>query len=381
MTCAILLRPALSGSRHLPGGIEFTPGYPKNHSMVSIQSDRAIRLWLSCCALLVFCMVLFGGAVRLTGSGLSMVDWKPLLGILPPLSHDQWLAAFEQYKQFPEYQLVNAGMSLDAFRFIYLMEYGHRLLGRVIGIVFFVPFVVFLVMRRVDSRLVPRLWLLFALGGLQGLVGWYMVKSGLVDDPSVSQYRLTLHLLIAFLIYLYMVRLIAGIRVDSGQVGHFSTAAGLAVLGLVLVMVASGGLVAGTRAGFIFNTFPLTGGQWIPDQLLALQPAWRNLFENPVTIQFLHRCLAALVLVSVLLLAIHTWRSAARHGRLLAGLLAAAVLLQVSLGIATLLLRVPVVLGVAHQAGALLLVTAVTATIYLQLPPIAAPASTLRNSA
>lgn len=331
-----------------------------------------IRLicWLVLCALLVFAIVLLGGAVRLTGSGLSMVDWRPVTGLLPPVGETAWQAAFEQYKRFPEYQQVNAGMSMESFRFIYLMEYAHRMLGRVIGLVFLLPFAGFLLFRSIGPGLAFRLWVLFGMGALQGGLGWYMVRSGLVDVPSVSQYRLVLHLLVAVVIYAYMIRLIAGLmaeRKTAVPVTHVEVL-GAVTIALVMLMIASGGLVAGTHAGLIFNTFPKMGGDWIPDMLLSMTPAWKNFFENTVTIQFVHRCLAWVVLLSVVAYAARLVLRNLGHDRLMAVLVVAAAIVQVVLGVVTLLAAVPVHFGVAHQGGALILLATVLVAVFRSRP-------------
>ncbi len=334
------------------------------------RDRKQVTLWLVACAILVFSMVLLGGAVRLTGSGLSMVDWQPVMGSIPPLTERAWQQAFAEYRQFPEYKLVNHSITLAEFRFIYLMEFAHRLLGRIIGLIFLAPFLVFLFLKKLPVALAIRLWLLFLVGAIQGIMGWYMVKSGLVDIPAVSHYRLTAHLLIAVIIYAYLVRMIIGLHSRRLSRPKSAVWLGALLLGMVLLMIVSGGFVAGTRAGFIYNTFPLMGGQWIPDRILALSPAWENIFENPVTIQFIHRCLAAALLVLVVCYA----GALARQGDYRMRACAVAVLLagavQIVLGIATLLLNVPVTLGVAHQAGALVLLTAVLAAVFTGYPPI-----------
>lgn len=321
-----------------------------------MNGNRSVLLWLGILAALVFCMVLLGGAVRLTGSGLSMVDWRPIMGVVPPISGNQWMQAFDAYKQFPEFRFRNSHFNLGEFKFIFWMEYAHRLLGRVLGIVFIVPFFWFLYHRRIPGPLQPRLWALLGLGALQGLIGWYMVQSGLVDNPAVSQYRLALHLLIAVIIYAYLLRLIIGLRADAQQL-HAMGLRDITVIALILLMIGSGALVAGTHAGHIFNTYPKMGESWIPAQLFVLTPAWRNFFENTVTIQFIHRNLAILVVVAVLYYGSQL-RSKTSGNRIFM-VLAFTVIVQAALGISTLLLRVPPVLGVAHQAGALVLLSAV----------------------
>ena len=285
-----------------------------------------------------------------------MVDWQPLMGVLPPLSLQQWQYAFDQYKQFPEYKLVNATVAPGYFRFIYLMEYGHRLLGRIIGLVFFVPLIYFSLRGNLPGALKIRLFGLFILGAVQGGLGWYMVKSGLVDNPAVSQYRLTLHLLVAVLIYGYLLRCIVGLtQKPAADFIENCRPWGVAVLVMVFVMIGSGGFMAGTHAGFIFNTFPTMEGVWMPDQIWSMQPVWLNIFENPVAIQFFHRGLALIISITVLLMAIKMFSSADRGSALIPVILLFCLVLQIGLGISTLVLRVPVALGVAHQAGALIL--------------------------
>jgi cytochrome c oxidase assembly protein subunit 15 len=305
-------------------------------------------------------MVVLGGVTRLTGSGLSMVDWKPVTGVLPPLSDAEWQKTFEMYQQSPEFQKVNAHMDVDAFKSIFWLEFLHRLLGRLIGIVFFVPFLVFAAKGYIRKREWPKYSLMFVLGGMQGVLGWYMVKSGLVDNPHVSQYRLTAHLVAAFLIYAYMfwVALSLVFPRTSGR-RHTWFGKSVALTSLVSVTVISGGFVAGLKAGKIFNTFPMMGDYWIPPDVLALHPAWRNLFDNASTVQFDHRILAIGTFIAV----VFFWafiRTTQLSKRVEAAVhyLLAAVLVQVSLGILTLMFSVPTALAVTHQAVAMLLFTA-----------------------
>ncbi len=302
-------------------------------------------------------MVVLGGVTRLTGSGLSMTDWKPIMGILPPLSDADWQARFELYQQTPEFRKINAHMNVEAFKGIFWLEYLHRLLGRTIGIAFFVPFMVFLARGDIALRRSGKYWLMFILGGLQGLMGWYMVKSGLVDVPHVSQYRLTAHLSLAFLVFGYMLWVAlshvypGGIRDRHPWFGRTA-----ALTALICVTIMSGGFVAGLDAGLVYNTFPTMGGQWLPAGLLALDPYWRNAFDNLTTVQFDHRVLALTTLASVL--AFWLLRARARFSaRSLAAthVLLGIVLMQVTLGVSTLLLRVPLALAAAHQAVAMLL--------------------------
>ncbi|MFO1397611.1 MAG: COX15/CtaA family protein [Burkholderiales bacterium] len=324
-------------------------------------SPRAVAWWLYACCALVFAMVVVGGVTRLTHSGLSITEWQPIVGTLPPLTDADWQAAFAKYQATPEYQQVNKGMALSEFKGIFWWEYFHRLLGRLIGVAFFVPYVWFLVRRRIPAGYGARLAGIFVLGGLQGALGWYMVQSGLVDDPRVSQFRLTAHLGLAFVIFAAMLwvawslvhpeRFVAR---DDRQRGVRRLAFGVACL--VFVMVLTGGLVAGIRAGFAYNTFPLMNGSVVPPEILSLDPWWKNFFWNMATVQFDHRLVAWLLAFLVPLL---WWRVRGTPGmppRAQRGavLLLAMLAVQVALGIATLVHVVPLPLAATHQAGALL---------------------------
>jgi len=338
-------------------------GYPQQ---LDYSARRQVAAWLLLCCAMIFAMVVLGGATRLTGSGLSMVEWDPIFGVVPPLDHQAWEAVFTKYRQSPEYQKINRGMDLRGFQSIYWFEYSHRLLGRSIGTIFLLPFLYFLWRRKLTPRLIPRLAFAFVLGGLQGLLGWYMVKSGLVDNPHVSQYRLTAHLGLALLIYAYLLWLLYDLlfapNPQADRPAPLKTAAGI-LLALVAATIASGGFVAGLKAGHAYNTFPKMGDQWLPPAGWMLRPGWRNLFENIATVQFDHRLLATLTFTSILLFWLTSLRrrlsASARTGIHLLMLMA---IIQVALGISTLLLHVPVALGVTHQAGALLLLTLVLFT-------------------
>ncbi len=316
--------------------------------------------------------MVLGGAVRLTGAGLSMVDWQPFSGILPPLNDAEWQQAFQNYQRFPEYSLVNPDMTLAGYQFIFWMEYAHRLLGRVTGIVFFVPFLFFCWRGMVPHGFVSRLWGLFLLGAVQGLLGWYMVKSGLADDPTVSHYRLAAHFMLAVVIYACLLRVIVGLRAwlavantnpmitPAIAINAVSNIAARTALGMVFLMMMSGALVAGTHAGHVYNTWPKMGGLWIPESLLWMQPWWLNFLENPIAIQFTHRWLAVGVFIAASVFAVRLIRIARP---IAGGILLVAVAAQIALGIATLLLGVPLVLGVAHQAGAMILLTVLVITL------------------
>ncbi len=327
---------------------------------------RAVGLWLMILCFMVFVMVVLGGLTRLTHSGLSMVEWQPH-HVLPPLTAQEWGEAFGKYQQFPEYQKLNKGMTLDEFKGIFWLEYIHRLWGRAIGLVFLLPFIWFVATRRIDRAMVPRIGLIFILGGLQGALGWYMVASGLVDKPSVSQYRLAAHLGAAFLIYgvMYWYAL-AMLRPDSARPADQAATAGLKrltqiLLILVSLTVLSGAFVAGLHAGFKFNTFPLMDDRLIPTHLLFPEQPWHvNLFEDEATVQFDHRLLA----ISTLILSLLVWWRAATmrlqdRASLAFHLVGLMALIQVALGITTLLMIVPVSVASIHQAGALVLFTLV----------------------
>ncbi|MAL96094.1 MAG: heme A synthase [Haliea sp.] len=307
-------------------------------------------------------MILLGGVTRLTHSGLSMVEWRPLMGIIPPLTEQAWLEVFEKYRQFPEYQKINRGMSLDAFKSIFMYEYLHRVLGRLIGVLFFFPMLYFALKGRIRAGMMPKLWGLFLLGACQGLLGWYMVKSGLVDDPHVSQYRLTAHLGLAVLIYAWMLWLIYDLLTLSPRPGQMRGGVarwGLVLVGLVYLMILSGGLVAGTRAGFAFSTWPLMGSSFIPPGLYSGDPAWLDAFEDITAIQFNHRIFAYLLFVLIHGFAFFLWRRLGTfRAKVACVCLVLALWLQVTLGIKTLLLHVPVSLAAAHQGGAVVLLSA-----------------------
>ena len=325
----------------------------------SASANRAVRIWLLTVAALIALMVVVGGATRLTESGLSIVEWKPVTGALPPLTEGQWNAAFEAYKKIPQYQALNAGMDLAQFKTIFWWEWSHRLLGRLIGVVYLLPFLFFLWRGALGAELKRRLWVIFGLGALQGAVGWWMVASGLSQRIEVSHYRLATHLVLALLIYASIVWTLRRL----GEREPLTVSARLRITGVVLVVVTFvqlylGALVAGLRAGLVYNTWPLIDGAFIPDaaRLWFDAPWWRNLFDNTLTVQFEHRMTAYALFALATLHALDALRSS-RAAASCALWLLAAVALQATLGILTLLHHVPIPLALSHQAGAIAVLT------------------------
>ena len=355
----------------------FSRAYQAHH-------DRHLALWLFGCALLIYGMIVLGGVTRLTGSGLSMVEWRPIMGLWPPIGEQAWLAVFEQYRQFPEYRLVNRGMSLGEFQVIFLYEYLHRVLGRLIGLLFFIPLLVFALRGVIRPGLLPRLLALLLLGACQGLLGWYMVQSGLVDRPRVSQYRLAAHLGLAVALYGAIVW--QGLSLWRGasappaaarkgpahrgsRPGGLVARCALPLTLLVYLMILSGALVAGTDAGFSYPTWPRMGPGFVPPGLYAGSPAWLAAFEDVTTIQFNHRLFAYLLffLLGAFALAV-AWRAGDRRLRATAWALVAALLLQLGLGIGTVLTHVAIPVAAAHQGGAIVLFTLMLITSHALHP-------------
>jgi len=337
-------------------------GQPGVATPRQVGSRRAIATWLFVVAAMIAAMVVLGGLTRLTDSGLSITEWKPIHGALPPLSQDEWQEEFDAYKAIPQYQRINKGMTLVEFKSIFWWEWAHRNLGRLIGFAFLLPFVVFFFQGRIERALLPRLTGLFVLGGMQGALGWFMVMSGLTERVSVSQYRLVAHLGLALIIYAAIVwtalPLWRGAWPAARSPHRFYRWSDI-VLGLVFVQILLGGFVAGLDAGLTYNTWPLMDGQFVPDGLFNHTPAWLAPFEDVTTVQFDHRIMAYVVAAAVAALWIAGWREGlAGWQRTTSHLLLAATALQVLLGIWTLLEIVPVWLGALHQLGAVILLTA-----------------------
>jgi heme a synthase len=326
---------------------------------------RQVARWLLVCCLLLFAMVVVGGITRLTHSGLSMVEWQPVIGTIPPLSDADWQALFRKYQQTPEFRLRNFDMGVDEFKGIFWWEYFHRLLGRLIGVAFLLPLVYFLWNGKARGPLAWKLIGILSLGALQGAMGWYMVKSGLIDEPRVSHLRLTAHLGLAFLIFAAQFWVALDLLAPDRLPARASRALrwfASGLVALVFLMVLSGGLVAGLRAGFAYNTFPLMHGHVIPPELFLIEPWYANFVDNMATVQFDHRLVAWSLLGLIPLLWWGVLRAKVSAAATTAAhLMLAALALQFTLGVATLLLAVPVVLGAAHQAGALVLFASVLA--------------------
>lgn len=321
--------------------------------------ELKIRLWYLSGAVLVFLILIVGGITRLTESGLSIVEWNPVLGAIPPLNEAQWQEAFEQYKQFPEYQQRNAGMSLSEFRYIFFWEYLHRMLGRITVLVFIIPFGYFLYKKTFNRQQLKRALFLLGLGFFQGLMGWYMVKSGLADVPYVSHFRLAMHLLLAFIIFGACIYFAADLtpKTSAGETSarefkHWLTFFFI----LFTAQVLWGAFVAGLKAGYIYNTFPTMQGEWLPPEAFLMTPFLKNLVENPAAVQLVHRVIGTLLGLYVLVFWIIT-KVKAQHRitKTWALYLVAAVMIQYAIGILTLIFGVPVWLGTIHQAAALLI--------------------------
>jgi cytochrome c oxidase assembly protein subunit 15 len=329
---------------------------------MTAKDRRAVAGWLLVCAALVFLIVVVGGVTRLTRSGLSIVEWQPLIGAMPPLTEAHWQELFAKYRETPEFRLVNFDMTLEGFKRIFWWEYVHRLLGRLIGLVFLLPFVFFLWKGKLDKPLAWKLGGVFVLGGLQGALGWFMVKSGLVEDPRVSHFRLTAHLGVALAIFAAQFWLALTLLLERRE--PYGRGA-LALPLIIFLMALTGGMVAGLRAGYAYNTFPLMNGHVVPPEILMLEPWWHNFLYNMATVQFVHRAFFWLL---ALLIPLAWWR---QRGSPSAHLLLAAFALQAALGISTLLLRVPVALGALHQGGAVLLLAAALYHAYCARRPFA----------
>lgn len=342
---------------------------------------KVISYWLFFCCFSVFCMIIVGAITRLSESGLSIVEWKPLLGAIPPLNEKEWLEVFEKYKSSPEYHKKNFWMSITDFKAIFFWEWFHRLLGRLIGVFYAVPFIFFLIKGWVPKGYKIKLCIAFILGGAQGFMGWYMVKSGLVDVPAVSHYRLTAHLSLAILIYAYMLWLgLSLYKTSTLSKTRSSTETdnqlyihGVLSLGMLTIAIFWGAFTAGLDAGLVYNnTFPMMGDNWVPDELWFYKPLWHNFFENHAVVQFTHRWLAITTLITIISLTVHAMYK--RRTEIWFPLLSIFITLQAGLGIATLFSNVALPIAVLHQGGAItvltLLLCAIHAVKFKQLVPL-----------
>jgi len=326
-----------------------------------------VIVWLCLGCLLIFTMVIVGGITRLTGSGLSMVDWNLFMGAIPPLNHQQWLEAFEQYKQFPEFQQKNYMFSLAEFKNIFFWEYIHRLLGRFIGLVFIIPFIYFLIKKTLSKKLILQCTLLLFMGGTQGFIGWWMVKSGLVNNPDVSHFRLATHLITAFLTFAYtlwiMLSLVYPQKNYSNKRLH---ALSLMLLIIIIIQIVYGAFVAGLDAGKVYNTWPKMNERWIAEAVYAMSPLWENFVNGLAGVQFIHRELAYLILGLIIYIFFKAKSlQLIKIEQQAVNLLLITVCLQVILGITTLIMGVPIWLGVAHQIGAFLLLGASVFSLFI----------------
>ncbi len=318
---------------------------------------KQISRWLTWILVLVIVMIALGAITRLTRSGLSIVEWKPIIGILPPLNHSEWQQEFSLYQNFPEYKKLNYDMTLDDFKGIYFWEYIHRLLGRIIGLVIFLPLVVFIGQRKISGRTANRIFWLLILGGLQGYIGWIMVKSGLEDHPHVSHYKLAMHLGMAMLVIMYLVYLINSLKSVLPQQSLFKKESGIgaivtswSIVFFVQLQIFYGALVAGLKAGYSYSTFPLMNGQWIPDGVWNLSPLWINFFENHALVQWIHRVLGiGLALLIFIFAAVIEFSSYDFEIKKIVRLLGVLISVQVTLGILTLIFMVPVSVATIHQ--------------------------------
>jgi len=333
------------------------------------KTNRVVIIWLVAVCFTIFSMVVVGGITRLTESGLSMVDWRPVIGIMPPMNSVEWQEAFDAYKNFPQYQKVNTDMDLEAFKAIFYWEYGHRVLGRLIGIIYFVPFMVLLALGRIEKPMVRKLWIGFVLGGMQGLMGWYMVKSGLIDMPRVSHYRLAAHLILALIILAYLIWLVLELwQVKRIEVQPVFRQLVYLLAFVLLVQILYGAFVAGSRAGYGYNTFPLMNGELISPNAFQLTPLWLNFLDNNAMLQFVHRWVGALALMLSGVLVFVGSKS--RSGTLvkISAILLLVMILQFLLGVFTLVQIVPIGLASMHQAGACIVLSVLVCLSYIVHP-------------
>ena len=336
---------------------------------LSQNTKKQITVWLGLTLAMVLCMVFIGGVTRLTDSGLSMVQWRPLLGAIPPMNEQEWLEVFKQYQQFPEYKIVNNRMNLEEFKFIFFWEYFHRLFGRLIGLVFILPYLYFLIRKKLNKKWNRKLLLALVLGGSQGLLGWFMVKSGLVDRPDVSHFRLAAHFGLALVIMAYIYWLMLELKNKSYELAEKTAIKARKLMGLfgltVVLQIIYGAFVAGLDAGIGYNTFPKMGRHWVPTGLSSYDSFWQFALESNVGVQFIHRCIGWILFafcIYFLIFASRQLKSGAIKKNFY--LLSTMVFIQFLLGVFTILSRVELSLASAHQMGACILVLITVKTIF-----------------
>ncbi len=341
------------------------------------QNNRPIIIWLLACCAMIFVMALLGAITRLTESGLSITDWNPVMGALPPLNETDWAKAFASYQQIPQYQILHHGMSLEEFKGIYFWEWLHRLWGRLIGFVFALPLLFFWLRKKIDNKLALKLLGIFALGGLQGFIGWFMVQSGLEVRTSVSPYRLALHLGFALLVYGLILWTALGLaKLPKTVISKNLVRHGWVAFGLLVITMTWGAFVAGLHAGEAYNTWPLMEGEVLPQAALTILPKWLNIFENLALVQFIHRWLGPATMLVILA---WVWRLLARHARESGHpvwfkiqwiyALGAMAVIQVALGLSALLTHVNIIIATTHQAGAIILLTLLLVNLKRLKPP------------
>jgi cytochrome c oxidase assembly protein subunit 15 len=320
--------------------------------------NRAVFIWLLTGCFLIFVTVLVGGITRLTNSGLSMVDWHLFMGVVPPLNEADWITTFESYKQYPEYQQINFNFTLAEFKSIFFWEYLHRMIGRLIGMVFIIPFAYFIIRKKISRKLLPKCLLILLMGSFQGFVGWWMVKSGLAKNPDVSHYRLAVHLTTAFITFAYTFWVALSLRHNNQTTSfHKPILKGLKILlPILLIQIVYGAFVSGLNAGLLFNTWPKMGEHWISPAITAMKPIYLNFIEGLAGVQFIHRYLAYIVAGIVVYLWVKGRKLSVNNTqRIGLNFLLAMVTIQFTLGVFTILYGVPIWLGVSHQIGAFIL--------------------------
>ena len=332
-----------------------------------MQKDKAVIYWLLSGCFLIFIMVIIGGITRLTHSGLSMVNWSLIMGSIPPLNSEQWNDAFDLYKQYPEYIQHNYNFTLSEFKSIFFWEYLHRMIGRLLGLVFIIPFIYFLIKKRLNKKLIVQTSILLLMGAMQGAIGWWMVKSGLVNNPDVSHYRLAVPLITAFITFAFTFWVVLPL-IFTKERSENAVLLGLTkiLMLLIIIQIIYGGFVAGLNAGIGFNTWPKMGEYWIADAVYQLDPLWKNFVEGRYGVQFIHRILALTLVAFV----IYIWKKGQKlelvnNQKRSLNFLLGIVLLQTLLGIFTLILVVPIWLAALHQIGAFFLLTATTYSLFI----------------